>query len=208
MNNIVAYNDCDIFFQTYEGNNTEEALNIIKPKKFLIESSKKDFSVPDYCYLVKAQETNIENIYFMWRNVKKSIDLVTDGYHSILRTRTDIIYTRPLVIDENLMKYIWIPRGGDHRNGLFDMFAVSSVENMKFYSSIYENLSEYMDHGILGHPETLLKYHLLYSNKKYVQVQRFDYELHLSRDSPNRHYIIANHLNNQLIRVDHMHSES
>ena len=141
-----------------------------------------DFEIHPKALTDKPFETNVENMYWMFRNVKKSIDLVPSGYDVILRTRFDIKYNNPVKITPDMdMSKIWIPKMGDWRGGIFDMFAFSSPENMKHYASAFNAMDDYIEGGVLPHPETLLGHHL-----KGKELERFELVLHLFRNHPER----------------------
>lgn len=122
----------------------------------------------------------------MWRNIFKSVNLIAGTYDAVIRTRWDVIYPEPLRLDGAKFDTYWIPRGEDHRRGICDILAISSQSNMKYYASLHEKLVQYVDGGVIAHPEILLKHHLLFQSDRISTVTRFDYPLHLIRGTNPR----------------------
>jgi hypothetical protein len=59
------------------------------------------------------------------------------------------------------------------------MVAISSYENMKYYCSLYNYMSDYTKHkGVPSHTETLLRHHLEKSN---VEINRIDCNMYLRK---------------------------
>lgn len=177
--NILRYNECDIFMHAYDEGRISEALELFKPRKFLVDAKNKNVSdIHSACFHNKPPEANPESIFAMWNNVKKSFSLVDQNYDFVLKTRYDVKYCSPLEIKRLNSRSLWIPEGGDWRGGLFDMLCVSSYENMKMYCSLYDKLNEYSASGVPCHSETMLRHHV---NKSEIQVNRFDYTVLLRR---------------------------
>lgn len=184
--NILDHNDCDLFVHGYQCPQSESLALEIGSEKCLFEPPTRDFEIPDYFFHAKYHETNIESLFWMWRNIFKSVNLVAGTYDAVIRTRWDVIYPEPLRLDGAQFDTYWIPRGGDHRRGICDIFAISSQSNMKYYASLHEKLVQYVDGGVIAHPEILLKHHLLFQPDRISTVTRFDYPLHLIRGTTPR----------------------
>lgn len=193
--NILDHNDCDIFLQTYEGPDTEEIINTYKPVNTVIDKRIKDFHITFFSKFNRAPETNVENMFWMFRNIKKSIELVGSDYDLIIRTRSDLIYQKPLILSRLDAKIVHIPSGGDWRKGIFDMFAISNVDNMRHYANVFDKLNSYIRLGVKAHPETLLKYHLLHGGHNFLKIIRFDFNIELMRLTNG---VIVTHLANKI----------
>ena len=50
-----------------------------------------------------------------------------------------------------------IPAGGDHRGGVFDMFAVGSKRVMDYYHDLHRLIPKYYSEGVAMHSELLLR---------------------------------------------------
>lgn len=177
--NILNYNDCDIFFHAYEEERVNEAVKLFNPKKTIIDLKDKNVSkISDSCFYNKPPETDPTAVFAMWKNIKKSFDIVEGDYDVVLKTRFDVKYCSPLKINEFDPSSLWIPQGGDWRGGLFDMLCFSSYENMNHYCSLYDKINKYSATGVPCHPETMLRHHMSSFRSK---VSRFDYTILLRR---------------------------
>ncbi len=177
--NVLRYNECDVFMHAYDEDRVSEALNVFKPKKFLVDAKSKNTSnISSSCFYNKPPEANPEAIFAMWKNIKKSFDLIDQNYDFVLKTRYDVKYCSPLEIKSFSNQSLFIPEGGDWRGGLFDMLCVSSYENMKVYCSLYDRLNQYSESGVPCHSEIMLRHHV---NQSKILVNRFDYTVLLRR---------------------------
>lgn len=161
--NVIDSTNCDVFMQFYSSPETDNALSLYNPKKYLISEEQEPvpFTVHPVCRIHKAPETNVDGVFSMWNNIKKSFDLVDGDYDYVIKARYDIKFSTPLDLKFLNTECINIPEGGNWRGGVFDMFAVSSYENMKYYCEMINCMNRYtVDEQVPFHPETLLKYHL------------------------------------------------
>ena len=170
--NILNYNNCDIFLQTYEEQNIDE-------KKYIIEKNKDIIlNIDEICFKNKFPEVDVKNLFYQWRNVKQSFILIDDTYDCVLRSRFDIKFTSPLYLNSFDMNFINIPNKGDWNNGLFDMLAFSSHKNMKIYCELIDKINNYVNLGVKCHSETLNKYNISTNN---IEINRFDYTIILRK---------------------------
>jgi len=176
--NILDYNDCDLYVQTYDTEEAREMIAEFSPFTALLEPQVQDFTIPESVINNKAPETNIENMYWMYRNIKRCDQLLTPETHydAVLRTRFDLKYPGVIDLSTQNTESIWIPERGDWGGGLFDMVAFSSPENMRYYSSLIDHIEEYSNSGVLTHPETMLRHHL-----KDKVVERFNFPINVFR---------------------------
>lgn len=176
--------NCDIYLQSYEDESTLELIKIAKPKKYSLANNKNpDFKISKYAYTNKAPETNIDNMYWMFRNIHNCTNLVSGHYDLYIRTRIDILYASFLNFQGNFSNDIYIPDGGDWRGGFFDMFAISNADGMKYYSSLFNYLNYYAETGVMAHPETMLRHHLLFGKDPSRKIIRFPYGISLLRQN-------------------------
>jgi len=180
--NILSHNNCDIFMQAYDGPSIENIIKLYKPVKCIIDKPIKDFHITHHAQLNCYPETNIENMFWMFRNIKRSIELVGSNYDLIIRARTDLSYQKPLKLTRLDPHSVYVPKGGDWRGGIFDMFAISTLDNMRFYANCFDMLNKYIESGVKAHPETLLCHHLFQGFLcDYFKVLRFDFNIKLMR---------------------------
>jgi len=175
--NIIAHNPCDLFLHARRSEAASEAIEVIQPKRHILEDAVQDFEIPEFFHQAKYPETRIEDLFWQWRDVDRCMRLVPEGYDAVLRTRLDLIYPEPLRLAGADFNQYWIPRGGDARRGVFDQFAISSPGNMRYYASLYERLVRYVDGGVIAHSETLLKHHLLFQPHVRSTLARFEFPL-------------------------------
>jgi len=77
-------------------------------------------------------------------------------YDYVIRLRTDIMLETPLDLKHN-QNNLFIPSYGDY-GGINDQFAYGSEELMDIYSSIYDNMFNYLEEGCGANPEHLVKF--------------------------------------------------
>jgi len=177
--NILNYNDCNIFFHAYEEERVTEAVKLFNPKKTIIDLKDQNVSkISDDCFYNKPPETDPTAVFAMWKNIKKSFDIIEGNYDFVLKTRYDVKYCSPLKLNEFDPKSLWIPQGGDWRDGMFDMLCFSSYENMKHYCYLYDSLNRYSSLGVPCHSEIMLRHHMSSFSS---MVNRFDYTILLRR---------------------------
>lgn len=161
--NVLDVTNCEVFMHLYDSEDTEDAIELYKPTKYIVVDPLQSASylIDPVCRIYKASETDVDGVFSMWNNINKSFGLVNSDYDCVIKGRYDIKFSGPLKLDSLNMNAINIPEGGDWRGGMFDMFAVSSYENMKYYCSLIDCLNRYTrDERILFHPEILLRHHM------------------------------------------------
>ena len=191
--------DCDIYFHSWksnnfkstdfgdsgheyhlEENNYSELIELYKPYKYLFESPI-IFDASGLTCPIWRQPLN--NTLSMYYSIYKSIQLVSQNYDYIIRTRFDIDYT---YFNFNLPKEgIVLPEWNNDirvkNRGYYDIFAMGNQKDMIKYSEVFCNVISYvtndqdfMDYLQEGWPgqdsplrnEYLLKWHLIKNNVK------------------------------------------
>lgn len=174
---ILSQNDCDLFLHLYEDENTEQALKTYSPKRFVLENKESvSFPVPLACESNKPPEVNAFGLMCQWRNIEIAFGLINGEYDCVLKTRYDLKYTNPLILNDFDMNMLNVPVGGDWRGGLFDMMAFASFKIMSKYCSMFQRIGAYCESGIPCHSEILNRH-----NNQGEIVNRFEYTVLLRR---------------------------
>jgi hypothetical protein len=175
--NILSKNECDIFLHMYDDNDTSEVLRMYSPKKIIIEN-KNDIvlNISKLCHTNKPIETNVEGIFYQWRNINKVFNLICGDYDCVVKTRYDVKYTNPLYLKTFDMNMLNVPVGGDWRGGMFDMMAFGSKNIMSHYCSLYDFIEKYSIDGVQCHSEILNRHHNVQ-----ISTNRFEYTVLLRR---------------------------
>ena len=171
--NIIEPTNADVYMHSYNSENSEDVIETIKPKRFILEDDNsvvldKEYNTQMPHYL--SYITNPIISVYMFRKIKLCYDLLEEDYDVVIKSRFDCKYTEEFPISELNTDEYNIPNGGDFENGIFDMVCMSSQENMKYYCSIYDEIEKYLDEGVPIHSELLLKRHL-----ESKIINRFDY---------------------------------
>jgi hypothetical protein len=176
--NILKYNQCDVYLHLYDEPMTQTAIDMLSPVKYVIEDKKSiRHDIQECCFKNKAPEVDCVGVFFMWRTIKVAYNLLQDkNYDMVIKTRYDVKYTNPLMVNNFDPSKLNVPNGGDWRGGLFDMFAMSSQKIMSRYCSLYDKLNTYVSSGLPFHSE-ILNLH----NNKNENINRFDYTILLRR---------------------------
>jgi hypothetical protein len=127
-------------------------------------------------------------MYYHWKNAFHLAEeySITNGFHYdlVIYMRADQYFNSDLnILDRLDSTAIYIPSGNDW-TGLNDQFAMGSFENMKIFTSLYDNVHLiYSTTGIPFHTETYVK---LFTKHVNMNIQRFqlDYILHSARFDP------------------------
>ena len=168
--NLINKNNIDIFFHTWSSKYNKRLIKLYKPKKYLIEKSKKfklsikDFSLKDIdiydnIKLLKKNKINPINeynnlIYRMqsrWHSQCKSIKILQKykkekkiTYDFVIQTRFDIILNKKInfkILNKNIVHLV---KGTKHnKNELYDTFFLSNYSNAIKFNNIIDNLNEY-----------------------------------------------------------------
>jgi hypothetical protein len=163
----------------YDCEDVSDSLSLYNPKNYIVTrvDDPVSYSVDPVCRMYKASETDVDGVFSMWSNLKKAFDLVGSDYDCVIKGRYDIKFSAPLQLKSLDMRCLNIPEGGDWRGGMFDMFAVSSYQNMKHYCSLIDFLNQYnRDERILFHPEIMLRHHI-----REYPVVRFPFPVYLRK---------------------------
>lgn len=170
----------DIYISTYDADKT--ILNSIEtnyqPKTMHIENyNEVEKLLQIFIPLIAnfASETKPFNVLSMHYKMHKSFSFLDNNYDVIIRNRFDNVFDQPLelIVNDKLN----IPKGGDHRGGLMDLFAYGNSSNMFIYNSLILFLGTYLiKYGALFHPEILLRMHCQYNN---IDINRFDFNIYL-----------------------------
>jgi len=160
---ILDHNNCHIYMQIYasELDRIQKAVQLYKPQRILVEEPIKDFVFEGEWNTY----TNREGYYWQCKNLKTAFGLVPDYYPCVVRTRYDLKYTSPIKFLSFNLHHIHIPAHriglyGYQGNGITDVFAFSSYENMRYYTSLYDYINHYVKQGVECTPEVLLMHHL------------------------------------------------
>lgn len=169
----------DIYFYSYK----DTDLNILKKSinfYYLYEINQDDdLKIDELFFKNKHPEVKVGNTFKMLKNKYNVFNLIKNDYDLYIYGRFDVNYINSLdikvfkEIDENT---IFIPRGGDHREGINDIFSVGKKTSMFKYCNVFNYLNEYVPKECLFHPELLLKTHL---NKQKVNIKRFDFSINI-----------------------------
>tara|TARA_R110000824_G_scaffold33410_8_gene106977 strand:+ start:2994 stop:3647 length:654 start_codon:yes stop_codon:yes gene_type:complete len=178
--NLIEPNNADVFIHSYESDDSKELVEILRPKKFVFEKQN-EVEVNESLYNINMPDNlkyiiNPISSVYMFRKIKLCFDLLEENYDAVIKTRFDCKYTEILNVKELDIDSYTIPTGGDYENGIFDMFCVSSYDNMKHYCGLYENIVSYLHKEIPLHSEILLKHHL--TGRK---INRVDYNIILRK---------------------------
>ena len=110
-------------------------------------------------------EVNCTGLEYMWRNAYRASRAVDEKEDLVIRSRYDLFFFSgsDTLIEQGLALQedeILIPAGGDHRGGVFDMFAVGSKRVMDYYHDLHRLIPKYYSEGVAMHSELLLRMHL------------------------------------------------
>lgn len=176
----------DTYISTYitDSNSIEyiqKIIALLNPKKINIESFEdvKNNILDQYIqYIIKnkfTRDCRPINALSMFYKIKKCFSLLSDiNYDIIIRTRFDIKFDSKINLEIN--HNINVPKCGDFRGGLLDMFAYGNYHIMKLYCSLFDHIEQYMKEGIIFHPESILRYHCL---KQDIKINRFPFHIYL-----------------------------
>lgn len=111
----------------------------------------------------KAPECNPNNVLRMWER-RSFVKLYNNDIKPeiICLLRPDILISNKIdfsLLDIN-KNNIYIPSGGDYRDGINDQMAIGSRSIINTYCSLYRWWESYYQKGVLFHAETMLKHHL------------------------------------------------
>ena len=120
----------------------------------------------------KPPETVIHNFLSMtWSRLQLRRKLVEEGvfdrYDLFLFVRLDTCFNRPLdyaAIDAQLREHdVLLPVNGHWRDGWSDQFVAGRAAAVQTWLGFADRVKGYLAEGVLLHPETLLKHHLVTS---------------------------------------------
>lgn len=133
----------------------------------------------------KKSETSYERCYSMFYHNKRCFELLEKfqkrsnvKFHAIVKYRGDISSPKLMDIsDTPLDDTIYIPDGADW-GGINDQIAYGTSEAMRKYCNCVDSILEYCADGVIFHPETLLRHHIIKINLK---IQRYQYDYKISK---------------------------
>lgn len=128
----------------------------------------------------KAPECNPNNVLRMWER-RSFINLYDDISPEIIcLLRPDILISNKIDFAQLEInnKTIYIPSGGDYRDGINDQMAIGSRSIISTYCGLYQWWRNYYEKGVLFHAETMLKYHL---ERFEIEVKRLPTEVTILR---------------------------
>lgn len=118
---------------------------------------------------IKYLETNVNNFLSMiWGRwvlgQQMTLHNLWDQYDIFLYCRPDVCFDRsidlPSFIKDLEFCDIFVPVNGHWRGGLNDQVCIGN-HRISEYLNLFESISLYMKQGVIVHPETMLKHHLL-----------------------------------------------
>lgn len=154
--------DTMMFFYTYDKPDCNRLLNFYKQ----IEDSIIYF--PQVLRINMRLETSIGNTLNQWRNRRDAFKIISNEYNVVAICRTDIEFSGKINMVVQPGK-IYIPSGCDY-GGVNDQFAYGDYDAMKVYCSLYDHYRTYFNEGLIFHPETYLKRHLLANGIEIVRI--------------------------------------
>ena len=186
--NFILNYDTDVFIHTWD--DIDDALNLYQPKKILVENEKDvlklELAKLDLSNEVKVNPySNINNNILMYYGVKKVIEMVDDSYDFIIRIRPDLYLNTKLHLDTifddlNNKKYdLQIPNSRQNHNGMNDQIAIGKFKQMKYYSSLIDNVNVISNSIKYWHPETILD---VFLKTLGVSVNQLHYEYGIVRN--------------------------
>ena len=191
--------NCDIYFHTWKSSNFEstnfgfgntkyfltdndynDLIKLYNPKEYIIEKPI-IFDASGYKCPIWRQPLN--NTLSMFYSIYKSIQLISDEYDYVIRTRFDIDYSKfnLELPQEGIILPEWNTDIRVKDRGNYDVFAIGKQQDMITYSETFCNIISYVtnDEQLLyslsgGWPgqdsplrnEYLLKWHLIKNNIK------------------------------------------
>lgn len=142
--------------------------------------------------LNKPPETNIKNFFSMaWGKWllgnQMTIDGIWDQYDIFLYCRPDVCFDNSIylpAIMEHLQSYdIFFPNNGHWRDGVNDQIAFGG-RKMEVYLNLFQEILNYITQGIVVHPETMLKHHLLSHG---LRIAQYPIQNYIFRDETRFH---------------------
>ena len=167
-------------------------LDNFKPKKYIIEPQREfPFARTFKSHPTARQEVMASIFYTMYKanELKKEYEKENNfKYDCVIRTRYDLYYQSPIVINNYLDilndKIVVSERYqvdqdnfGNHFKPMVDIFAFSSSENMDIFSSVYPNMEEI--NKVIEPPfgEVYLGYHTRFINKCKLHRASFNFDI-------------------------------
>jgi len=110
----------------------------------------------------KAPETEPENTMNMWHNMYEAWRMAPPGLDCYVRNRYDIIFHGVINFADYEMtpNRVYIPTGGDYREGVNDQFAFGSYTAMEAYFDVYYDHAGHFAQGRMFHSESYLHWTL------------------------------------------------
>jgi hypothetical protein len=209
----------ELFFAHQSNNNNDEISNIIKNCVYdvfgTLDVIKKIDFVDAYTYQSKfdqsacwSQGNSIESIFSMFSGLRHA-DLIRQQfenennfkYNLVIRSRADITFVgnlnfQALAEKFNSDKRVLFTKNWNHlrcwtdTGMLCDQWFAAESDTMSKITNLIDNINDYVDAGCRMHPESLLWWHIKYSNlnnSNWLAPYGFlDFELRMKND-PNTH---------------------
>jgi hypothetical protein len=184
------------FHDVFENKNyIQEFMDTYQPKK-LIQAKPIHIDLSNYyigTYLPELQLLTPEDIIGIftrynsqWYSVKKAYEMIEnpEQYDFIVRIRTDIALTQPIVLENLCQELLYLQNGymtgADRHFG--DYFAVGAPQWMKQYMSIYDLIYKYWTNGLI-HTHTFIQ-----EAMKELQLPAIPYEFGVKLDHSKYKY--------------------
>jgi hypothetical protein len=160
----------------------DDFINLYEP--IAMNRDKIEYSI-DLSAYTKGTGTNIHNMICHFINLKRVFQLLEEHvlktgatYDLVIMTRLDLMI-ESLELVQPKVNTIYIPSGNDHA-GINDLFAMGSIDSMRHYANILDNMTVLLDTHVLNvNPEKLTLGNMIYCG---ITIERFpmDYLIHRS----------------------------
>lgn len=180
LSNIIQNNQVDIFL-SHSPELNEDLEDFIRLYKPIIVLNDK-IGYFDYTKYPKRDKNQGHNTMCMFVNRLRVFQLLRNYmkeknvfYDAILSYRLDIIAQDKIDWSEIDSNTLYIPAKNDY-GGINDQIAYGSINVMKKYMTIYNDLNNILEDGCIFHPESLLKKYLE-KCRLIIERIRFRYEI-------------------------------
>jgi len=180
--NLRNFEDYDIFIHTWKGPLNKDCY-LYEPKSIIIEEQK-PVVPPDVKEYSQAAFVHFSMFYTM----KESLKLLSEyeqannfKYDLVVRTRFDIDLESKIDLENfDLKEGVYSPDVCANPEVISDWFNFSTSDNIKLYSEIYHNITDYFKQGVMITSGEELITHML--KTKHIPIKKIPCELYLLRD--------------------------
>lgn len=171
LESVGKNNDID-FFMSSDASAEESINNFIKlynPIAYSNDIIEHNINLAEYCHGWVCEDNMIRHFINKKRAFQlfeNYMDATNKKYDYVVSVRIDLFFTSKFVFEEQSapINTIYIPEGNDY-GGINDQVAYGSVDAMKKYSYIFDNLIELLERKLsVVHPESLHKANILYND--------------------------------------------